>query len=287
MEPYVICLDVGGTEIKAAALTPSGNLLSSILQVPAHAQANAEALLAHFIEIIHSLHQPGHVLSGVSFAFPGPFDYTQGICLLRGLNKYDALFGCNLRETFSRSLFLPSASIRFMNDVSAFALGELHFGHAKDSVRSMFVCIGTGCGSAFSLGNQLAPEGTPGVPPNGYIYPTPMLDGCMDDYISRRGLMALSTDMLGTPLDGKELAQRVADGDNRARACYETFGQRLREGLIPFLDGFMPDHLCLGGQITRSADLFLAPLRSACRVRNVTLCITADTTLRALQGLIA
>ena len=93
MEPYIVCLDVGGTEIKAAALTPTGTLLSPILQVPAQAQEGAEALLAHFTEVIHALHQPGHVLSGVSFAFPGPFDYAQGICLLRGLNKYDALYG--------------------------------------------------------------------------------------------------------------------------------------------------------------------------------------------------
>lgn len=93
--------------------------------------------------------------------------------------------------------------------------------------------------------------------------------------------------MLGTPLDGKGLAQRVASGDDRARTCYEIFGQRLCDGLVPFLDGFSPDHLCLGGQITRSADLFLSPLRNACEARGITLCITADTTLRALQGLIS
>ena len=50
---------------------------------------------------------------------------------MRNLDKYDALYGVNLRESLQRRLAplgLPGESIRFINDVSAYALGEMRFG---------------------------------------------------------------------------------------------------------------------------------------------------------------
>ena len=58
-------------------------------------------------------------------AFPGPFDYAKGICLLRGLDKYDALYGVDLRRAFSRGSGIAPEDILFTNDASAFALGEM------------------------------------------------------------------------------------------------------------------------------------------------------------------
>ena len=147
------------------------------------------------------------------------------------------------------------------------------------------MCIGTGCGSAFGVGGRLAAEGTPGVPENGYIYSAPYLDGCIDDYISRRGLMALSLDRMGESLDGRALAQRAMEGDARAAGCFLAFGERLRDALSPFLTGFAPELVCLGGQIMKSAPLFLPPLREACRRLGIELAVTDDTSVRALQGL--
>lgn len=287
MAPYCICLDVGGTEIKAAAMTLAGGLLTPIARVPSCAQAAAEPLLEHFATLIDGLRQPKGELAGVRLAFPGPFDYDEGICLLQGLDKYDAWYGMNLRAALARRLRLPPSAFRFVNDVAAFALGELRFGEARGAAKSFFVCIGTGCGSAFALGDRLAPEGTPGVPPKGYIYATPMLEGCLDDYLSRRGIQALSQHVLGVALDGKALAERAAAGDERARACYAAFGQRLLDGLYPFLEHFSPTCLCLGGQITRSASWFLTPLAKVCAEKCICLYVTEDTTLRALQGLLA
>lgn len=43
-------------------------------------------------------------MKGIRLAFPGPFDYEQGICLMKGLDKYDRLYGINLRQVFSERL---------------------------------------------------------------------------------------------------------------------------------------------------------------------------------------
>ena len=112
---------------------------------------------------------------------------------MQGLDKYDALYGVDLRQELLHRLSgaglegLEGEDIRFINDVSAFALGEMYFGNARGAEKAMFICIGTGCGSAFGVEGRLADESTPGVPPKGYVYPVPFLDSCIDDYLSKRG----------------------------------------------------------------------------------------------------
>lgn len=285
-----VCLDVGGTEIKGAVVS-SGELLTEISHFPARSGEEKDVLLEHFEKVIRALaSKAGQTLDGLSLAFPGPFDYENGICLMRGLDKYDAWYNVNLREELFRRLadLLPDAqSIRFINDAAAFALGEIHFGHAKGSGRSMAVCIGTGCGSAFGLKNGLAPEGTLGVPPNGYIYPFPLLEGCIDDYISKRGVMRLTKEWFGKAMEGAELSALVLSDDTRAAACFAEFGERLCDALEPFLYHYRPDCLCMGGQITRSFSMFGGPLQDLCTQLGVRLFVTADTSKRAIQGLYA
>lgn len=285
MKEYYLCLDVGGTQIKAAALDRDGNPAGEMRYFPAEAKGERQAVLEHFVSVMEEVRIPGAEVAGIHLAFPGPFDYGRGICLLRGLDKYDGLYGVNLRQEFADRLGMAPGKVRFINDAAAYALGEMGFGHAKGAARAFFVCIGTGCGSAFGAGGELAEPGTPGVPKNGYIYDTAFLNGCIDDYISRRGLLALTGERLGTALDGKALAERVQGGDKEAADCFLVFGCRVREALQPFLEAFRPEMVCFGGQITRSAPLFLPPVENYCRAAGIRVAVTEDTSLRTLQGL--
>lgn len=290
MAAPLLCLDVGGTELKGAPVD-RGTLLAPLRHFPARSGEDRETLLDHFTAVFRELEDTAGrppVPGGLRLAFPGPFDYEKGICLLQGLDKYDALYGVNLRdELYARlqdRLACPG-DIRFINDVAAFALGEIRYGSAAGSERSLSVCIGTGCGSAFGLGDALAPEGTPNVPAGGYIYPAPFLDSCIDDHISKRGLMALCAQRLGRPLEGAQLAALCEQGDPAALACFGEFGARLADALDPYLCGFRPQCLCLGGQITRSFAFFGGKLAERCTELDIALHVTADTSVRALQGL--
>ncbi len=247
MREVYLCLDVGGTEIKAASLDKSGKLLTPVQHFPAMAGADMQTLLENFARIFSNICPEDAVPIEIDLAFPGPFDYENGICLLQGLDKYDALYGCNLRRAFSEISGLPGQKIQFINDAAAFALGEMTFGQATQARRALFVAVGTGCGSAFGVGGFLAEEGTPGVPSNGYFYNASFRDGCVDDYISRRGLERLFDEMLGVPLDGRALAERIVAGDERAKACFRCFGEQLRDALQPQIEAFCPDTLCMGG----------------------------------------
>lgn len=293
MKNMYICLDVGGTEIKGAAVNVNGNLFSNPRHYRSYADADIDFLINHFTKIILELANPFDVLLGVRLAFPGPFDYQRGICLMRGVSKYDALYGVNLRDMLTKSLrevalmqLADDFDIRFANDVAAFALGELNFGVACESLKSIFVCIGTGCGSAFGVGQKLADDKTPNVPENGYIYNKPFKKSCIDDYISKRGICNLSNEIMHEPLDGYALAKRVDAGDKVATDCFYKFGQLVSEALTPFLIEYNPDILVMGGQITRSANLFIEPLQKQCSERKIKLHLTDDTSKRTIQGLL-
>ena len=95
----------------------------------------------------------------------------------------------------------------------------------------------------------------------------------------------LTKDLLGTPLDGRALAARVAAGDTQAASCFLQFGVLLRDALSPQIEAFNPDMICLGGQIMRSAPLFLSPLEALCNEKNIKLSVTQDTSMRTMQGL--
>jgi len=131
MDTPMLCLDVGGTELKGAVVC-AGQLLTPLRHFPADSHADRETILEHFAEVFRTLkEQEGapEKIGGLRLGFPGPFDYEKGICLIRGLDKYESIYGVSLREELFARLpgWLDSPDdIRFVNDVAAFALGETH-----------------------------------------------------------------------------------------------------------------------------------------------------------------
>ena len=247
--------------------------------------ADKKTLLEHFAHIFASICPADKVPIEIDLAFPGPFDYENGICLLQGLEKYDALYGCNLRHAFAALSGLPQKRIQFINDAAAFALGELHLAVHGRRTKHCLQLLALAAVVPSEWTEFLAAKGTLGVPPHGYFYSAPFMDSCVDDYISRRGLKKLTKDLLGTPLDGRALAARVAAGDTQAASCFLQFGVLLRDALSPQIEAFNPDMICLGGQIMRSAPLFLSPLEALCNEKNIKLSVIQDTSMRTMQGL--
>lgn len=275
MKEY-LCLDMGNTEIKAASLSSMGEYYAPIRHFPAMALEDRQTLLANLEEILSRLHQPGTVTLGLRLAFPGPFDYEAGTPLAPNSGAYQALWGMDLRHHLSKVMELPVEAVKFCNDTKAFALGELNFGPAHLAQRVMFLSIGTRFGSAFSVDGAIVdgPE----------LCTAPFLNGCMNDYFSRRGLMALSKERLGIALDGFALSLRAAS-DPKARQTFSIFGQRLKEAVVPYIQSFGPQILCIGGQITKSFPLFATYLSDDCRQNDIRCYINNDKAQSILQGM--
>src|SRR5262245_33204862 len=97
MNSHVIALDVGGTSIKSAAIAPSGVVVGPVLDTAIDSQGSADLILGTLAGAI-TQHPAAPPPSGIAFGFPGPFDYQEGVCRIQGVEKFEALYGLNLRD---------------------------------------------------------------------------------------------------------------------------------------------------------------------------------------------
>lgn len=283
----IIALDVGGTFIKSCLVIEGVPLPSSYAEHSSRAEEDAQTILDQFMNIIQDQYKhyyreqnnniPVHWSIGI--AFPGPFDYELGICYIRGLSKFEALYNTNIREAFYHCMAersndawareLSHAEIRFENDAKLFALGVSTL-FPKE--RFISLTLGTGLGSAFISQGVIMNEG-PGVPLNGWLYDKPYRNGIIDDAFSRRGILQLASEYhaLQEGMDVKELAEAARQGDALMTQVFTEFGHRLAQMLLPYVASYQPHRIVLGGQIAKCHDLFIPALLDGLDAYNMTI----------------
>lgn len=301
---FLLAFDVGGTYIKAGIIHRDGSVLEHTMsEYEAHSNGTADEIAEHFRNITRNLvirltDVPGARVYGIGYAFPGPFDYEQGISYIQGLNKFEAIYGVNigerLRSDYEEDAVIaasltPDWQLIFQNDASMFALGEAVYGQASAAQRVVCMTLGTGLGSGFVDNGQLIKQ-RHDVPENGWLYHLPFEDGMADDFISRRGVLRLAAE-IGIDLSGgqdvRELAQLAMSGDERAILLFQMFGERMARILELPMIKFQPDAIVFGGQIAKSGDLFLPALKREFNQNGISLSIklSENTLLSTLQGI--
>jgi glucokinase len=197
-------------------------------------------------------------LAGIGFAMPGPFDYRNGISLME--HKYPRLYRCEIAsELRSRVDIDPETPVRFLNDASAFAVGEAWLGKGSCCRKVVAITLGTGLGSAF-VDDGIPVVGGEEVPVDGCLWQLPFRYGSADQFFTTRWFVKEHADRLGGKVSGaKEVAELAEDGDATALAIFERFGANLAGFLVPWLSRFQADVLVIGGRITR-AYRFFGPL---------------------------
>jgi glucokinase len=232
------------------------------LRASIHTHGERDVILAEFAEVLKQV--AGEHLSEVSsmgFAFPGPFDYEEGICLIPpALAKYEKLYGVNVKADLTQRLGF-CGSIKFMNDAACFAIGEYRLGGARGSERTLALAIGTGFGSTFLANGKPVTQGA-GVPKDGMLWHVPYKGGIADDTFSSRGLVKAWKDASGETVNGaKEIDDLARAGDLRALAVFEQWGSQMAECLNPWLLALDVDTIVLGGNIAKAWDWFVPALK--------------------------
>jgi glucokinase len=252
--------DIGGSHISCAAIDlVSGKVMRDTLtERSVDNQAQADVIIGTWAQALSTVLNkvPLENVKGIGFAMPGPFDYVKGICYIRGVAKYENLYGINVTDAISDILGIHDGLlIRFMNDASAFAVGEAWAGSASEFNRSLSITLGTGFGSAF-ISKRIPIVDGPEVPKLGCIYHLPYKDGIADDYFSTRGLLSRYKKLTGKELGGvKELAA-LAGTDKVVTDLFTDFGDKAGLFLAPWLKKFQAEILVIGGNISHAYNLF-------------------------------
>ena len=281
-----ILLDVGGTTIKGNAVVDGLTILPQMIVVPSISSYSKEEIILNIYRTIERIKENALIdtIDGISFAFPGPFDYEKGISYIKDVGKYDSLYKASIEselKRIDREGILTHSSFIFMNDIDAFSYGVLEEYETLKEGKTLFIAIGTGTGSSFSIDGIIRTEGE-GIPQNGWIYSIPYKESIVDDYISARGLENIAEEIMGRRLDGSSLSILASYGNKEAVKVYEKFGRTIGEALLPIINTFNPERIVFGGNITKANKFFAPSLKS---VVDIPVIFVEETSCYTFKGL--
>lgn len=303
-----LAIDAGGTYLKAGVLK-NGILMPGVSFIrPSHSNGTPEQIVGGLVDLILELSTAYKAQLGIEdhpapagfvigLAFPGPFEYESGISRIQGLNKYDSIYGLNLKvllrdELTRRSALnsslpwlseLAAAPIRLGNDAVMFSLGVSRL-FPEDKM--ICLTLGTGLGSTF-IEKRKVVSGRSGIPSSGMLYEEIFNEERVDDVFGSRGILSLADSLHARSSNDtvENLALAAQSGDPSAIQVWEIYGQRLGLMLRPYFAAFQPDKLVLGGQIAKSRELFEDSLRSALMPEQVVLYYENDVLEQVFYGI--
>ena len=258
---YII-IDVGGSFLKSAVLNEDGFVhTSSYFITKSYSGSDSkEQIIQAFKDSINKgllfIVQNEMDMGGIGIAIPGPFDYRNGISLMR--HKFQKLFEINLKDLlFEATGINPDLPVVFVHDTNAVLWGEQWTGNAKDFANAAVITIGTGLGFAYSQNGivQCNELGSTLIS----IFKTPYRDGILEDFVSKRGILKMYCTFAGKEtIDGMkviDIAKLADEGDGNALATFREVGRIISEALVDILVEKKIECLLFAGQISRSFHL--------------------------------
>jgi len=248
---HIVASDVGGTHI-TVALVEIGKwqvVDDSICRHHVDSHADAKSILstwaAPFNEVLRNYPDLDPPVIGI--AMPGPFDYENGISHMRDQDKYDNLYGRDIRGELAASTGIAAKDIRFINDAAAFLQGEVFAGKHNGQTKILGITLGTGLGSAvWEKGNNAV---------DADLWKTPYLDSNMEEHLVTRWFVrrAAQHNMKITGL--RELLQ-LRDHYNFVDDILEEYSHHLLSFIRFFSEQEETDQFILGGNISRAWNIF-------------------------------
>ncbi|WP_343523265.1 ROK family protein [Pedobacter sp.] len=253
-KPVALGVDIGGSHITAALVDLETRTLvkDSIKRSPVDSQESKEVILSAWCDIINKAFK--NIKNGarnVGIAMPGPFNYNEGISLIKEQDKFKALYQINVKEELSKRLDIPADQIHFINDAAGFLQGEVFAGAAKGNTNVLGLTLGTGLGSSLCL-NYKAFDAD--------LWNSEFLDGIAEDYLATRWFVKRFNQLSGKVVAGvKELVEMV-ETNHHATMVFMEFGNNLAHFLIPIIRQHKIDTVIIGGNIAQSFNAFAPEL---------------------------
>ena len=264
-----ICLDIGGTSIKSAIID-SKNLLIKNTYNKNYIDSNKdkEYILNKFIQPIKKnmnyLKINKKKLNGIAIAIGGPFDYKKGISYIKNVDKYDSIYGINIKKIIQKELKIPKElPIIFDIDSWCFGRGEVKFKQYNKYNKIIVLTMGTGVGSSFLVNKKIVSKGK-GVPYLGWISGNKFKKSILNDYISSTYMTKKYFLLTNKIIDVKTMAKLAKKDDLIAKSIFSEIGLRLGSYLKEnFVKDFEAECILFGGQISLSGDLFINEIKNS------------------------
>lgn len=271
---FSIGVDLGGTNLRAAAIDKSGKLLDSVSGKTAR-MAGRDAIVDEMIEAVSTLRDRFGTgkLAGIGIAVPGFILLKEGV--IRNSNNLAALENFPIRDELSRRLGTP---VILENDANAAALGEKWIGAGRDVDDLVLVTLGTGVGGGIIAGGKVL-RGSLGMAGElGHITVVPNGNpcgcgnrGCVEKHASATAVTAMARLLgLGDALTAKEVYDLAMGGSEKAHAIFVSMGEALGVAMAMLVNTFNFPLYLLSGGVLGAWDLFAPPMIEETRRRSFT-----------------
>jgi glucokinase len=288
MARYSIGVDLGGTNLRAAAISENGEILEKIsgkTDLSGGRDAVLDDIAGRILELRERL--AGRELAGVGIGVPGFIRMAEGVIV--GSNNLPELEGVPVRDEIERRL---GSAVILENDANAAALGEKWMGAGRDVEDLVLLTLGTGIGGGIISGGRVL-HGFVGMAGEiGHITIVPNGNpcgcgnhGCLEKHASATAVEAMADLIgLGEGLTAKDVFELAEKGDPLARAVFARMGAALGQALAALINIFNFPLYLLSGGLLPAWDHFAPAMFAEIETRSFTWRHTKTRVERAILG---
>ena len=277
----VLAIDLGGTKILAAIISSKYQVIAK-KRCPTLADEGPQPVIERIFSVIdHLLSQQKINLSqldSINLAAAGAIDFEKGI-ITSSPNLPDwhnVPLRDIIREKYGMNTFL-------INDASAAALSEHHFGAGQGTNNLIYLTVSTGIGGGIIIEDNLYAGASGSAGEIGHMtidINGPRCNcgniGCFEMLASgtavakeamqriKQGERSALTEIVGGKI-GNITAEKVSiaaqDGDSLASEVILKAATYLGVGLVNLVNIFNPEMIVIGGGMAKMEDLLLNPAR--------------------------
>lgn len=281
MKPYVIGLDLGGTNSVFGIVDSRGDIKVTTA-IKTQGYKNVEDYVKASVEALQIIiDQVGGIdnIKAMGIGAPNGNYYNGTIEFAPNLE-----WGRNgvvpLVDLFSKALGIPVA---LTNDANAAAIGEMTYGVARGMKNFIVLTLGTGVGSGIVVNGQLV-YGCDGFA--GELGHVIVIEngrpcgcgrrGCLEAYCSATGVARTARELLATTEEPSSLRELNPDeitsydvsmaaekGDKLALDVYAFTGKLLGEACANFAAFSSPEAFIFFGGLTKAGNLIMDPIKKA------------------------
>lgn len=280
-KPYVVGMDIGGTNTVFGIVDARGQVIASdSVKTKKHNKfedyiEDVRQSLTRLLEANDAVDK----IQGIGIGAPNANYYTGEI-----LNAPNLPWGPMLPLAESMSRAFNGIPVGVTNDANAAALGEMTYGAARGMKNFIMITLGTGVGSGIVTDGKLL-YGSDGFAGElGHMIVKRHngrqcgcgRSGCLECYCSATGVARTAREFLElttTPsalrsldpadITSKDVYDAALQGDELAKEIFDYTGTILGEAFADFVTFSAPEAIILFGGLAKSGNLLLDPIRKA------------------------
>jgi glucokinase len=298
MSNFSIGVDLGGTNLRIAAMTGEGQLLEKVTLGSRAAPTRDDVInqMCDAIQRLSAKYKETGKFLGAGIGVPGIIDMSTG--MLRKSANLPGWEDYPVRAEIERRLRSSNKDARVVleNDANVAALGEQWLGAARGVANMAVVTLGTGIGGGIVLNgkiwhgmNGMAGEfGHVTLEPEGYPCGCGSR-GCSEQYASASAIMRMAREAIAAgeapslaraastdaEFGAKSIYNLALQGDEHARRIFRTFGRYLGILLADLVNVLNVDMFVLGGGVSSAWDAFAPNMFEELRERSLVYAATA------------